>query len=128
MSQLDCEGVDGEAFNFGPHEYYGVENSLLATKICDLWGEGIMWRSGMPRDEPFEKQSLSWDKARQRLAWQPAYTLYEAISETTSWYREWADRGKDVGEGGMLEFNQSLIRKHQEAARTLGISWAQEMQ
>jgi len=127
MSKLDCEGIDGEAFNFGPHEYFGVENSLLATKICDLWGEGIRWRSGMPRDEPFEKQSLSWDKARQRLAWQPAYMLYEAMSETTSWYREWADRGKDVGEGGMLEFNQSLIRKHQEAAHTLGVLWAQEM-
>jgi CDP-glucose 4,6-dehydratase len=126
MSRLDCEEVDGKAFNFGPHEQYGVENTLLATKICELWGTGPMWRSGTPRDEPFEKQSLSWDKARRWLAWQPAYTLYEALRDTQRWYREWSDRGKTSGEGGMYEFNKSLIREHRDAARRLGIWWAQE--
>jgi CDP-glucose 4,6-dehydratase len=36
MSRLESDGVDGEAFNFGPHEPYGVSNGLLATKICEL--------------------------------------------------------------------------------------------
>ena len=126
MSKLDNEGVDGEAFNFGPHEQYGVENALLATKICELWGEGISWQSGPPRDEPFEKQSLSWDKARQRLAWQPAYTLYEALRDTARWYRAWAEKEKTSSKGSMFDFNRSLITDHQDAARRLGISWVQE--
>ena len=87
MSRLDCKSVDGEAFNFGPHEQHGVENGLLAAKICELWGEGIMWECGPARDEPFEKQALSWDKARERLGWQPAYTLHEGLCATVRWYR-----------------------------------------
>ena len=124
MSKLDCDGVSGEAFNFGPHEQYGVENGLLATKICELWGSGVMWQSGPPRDEPFEKQSLCWDKARLQLGWQPAYTLYETLRETTRWYKEWAGNGEAVSEGDLWEFNVSLVKEHRGAARRLGIAWA----
>lgn len=124
MSRLDRDDVAGEAFNFGPHEQYGVPNSLLATKICELWGAGIDWQSGQPRTEPFDKQSLSWDKAQQRLDWQPAYTLYEALSDTTLWYRKWAEGGANLTSGGMHEFNRSLIQKHRDAAKRLGIRWA----
>jgi CDP-glucose 4,6-dehydratase len=126
MSELDNEGVDGEAFNFGPHEQYGVENALLATKICELWGEGMSWQIGPQREEPFEKQSLSWDKARQRLAWQPAYTLYEALRDTVRWYRAWSEKEGASSKGGMFDFNRSLIADHVDAARKMGISWAQE--
>lgn len=126
MSQLDKEDVNGEAFNFGPHEVYGVENALVATKICELWGNGIMWKKGPRPDriEPFQKQSLAWDKARQRLGWQPAYTLQEALRDTTLWYKQWAESGKAAGEGGMYEFNRELIHTHRQAARSLGIQWA----
>lgn len=131
MSKLDCEGVDGEAFNFGPHsrsdEQYGVQNARLATDICRLWDPRIKWEPGPPRDEPFEKQALSWEKARQRLDWQPAYELDRALRDTTRWYKEWAGRGKDAGEGGMYEFSTSLIQEHRNAARELGIAWAQEL-
>ncbi|MCI0719376.1 MAG: GDP-mannose 4,6-dehydratase [Acidobacteria bacterium] len=122
MSQLDCEDVDGEAFNFGPHEQYGIENALLASEICELWGNGVTWQSGTPRDEPFEKQSLSWEKARERLGWQPAYTLSEALRATVRWYREWAERGKAAGEGGMYEFNRALIAEHLAAVHELGVA------
>lgn len=124
MSCLDCEGVDGEVFNFGPHERYGVENALIATKICELWGGKIAWRTGTPRQEPFEKQSVSWEKAHNRLAWQPAYTIYEALRDTTRWYKEWAARGKEAGEGAMFEFNKALVKIHQQAAQKLSIPWA----
>ncbi len=122
MSQLDRDGVDGEAFNFGPREQYGVENAALATEICELWGAGVTWQSGAPRDEPFEKQSLSWEKARERLGWQPTYTLSEALRATVRWYREWIERGKAAGEGGMYEFNRTLIAEHLAAARKSGVA------
>lgn len=126
MSRLDQDGVDGEAFNFGPHERVGVKNADLAAKICALWNPGISWKAGPPREEPFERQSLSWDKARQRLAWRPAFTLDEALRDTYRWYKEWFDRGKKSGEGSLQAFDHDLIGEHRDAARRQGIRWALE--
>ena len=128
MSRLDRKEVAGEAFNFGPYEQFGVSNGLLATKICDLWGSGVMWKGGAPREEPFEYQSLRTEKSRQRLGWQPAFTLYEALRATTSWYRAWAELGTKVTEGCMYDLNCSLIAEHRAAAARLGVEWAREEQ
>jgi CDP-glucose 4,6-dehydratase len=124
MSMLDHDGIAGEAFNFGPYEQHGVPNALLATKICELWGTGVMWRSGHPREEPFDLQSLAFDKSRQRLGWRPAYTLYEALQATTRWYQEWNRQRGSGTEHSMYEFNRALLREHQTSARNLGIAWA----
>jgi len=124
MSQLDREGVAGEAFNFGPHEQLGVSNALLATKICELWGTGVLWKGGAPREEPFAYQALRTDKSRQRLGWRPAFTLDEALRDTTNWYKAWASLGSNVSEGCMYALNCSLITDHRTAAARLGVRWA----
>lgn len=126
MSKLDQDGINGEPFNFGPHERFGVENGLVASKICQIWGSGMQWQSTQPRSEPFEKQSLNWDKARQHLGWQPAYTVYEALLDVAVWYRAWVERGQGARPGSMVDVNQALIKTHQGAARHMGIGWAQE--
>ena len=124
MSRLDEAGVDGEAFNFGPHERYGIANGLLATKICEAWGGNTMWRTTNPRTEPFEKQSLAWDKAQQRLAWQPALTLYETVQELTYWYQAWNKQQRQEDSTCRATINQTLIRRHQRAAAHMQIWWA----
>lgn len=124
MSRLDQEGVAGEAFNFGPYEQFGVSNALLATKICELWGTGVQWKGGAPREEPFTYQSLRADKSRQRLGWRPAFTLYEALCATTIWYKAWARLGSNVTVGCMYELNCLLIAEHRAAAARLGLQWA----
>jgi CDP-glucose 4,6-dehydratase len=124
MAKLDNHGVAGEAFNFGPYEQHGIPNALLAAKICKVWGGNTMWRAGNPRDEPFEYQSLAFDKSRERLDWSPAYTLYEAIDGAARWYKEWAHWRKESREGGLAELNASLINEHRRAAARLGIPWA----
>jgi len=123
MSALDSDDVLGQAFNFGPHEQYGVSNALLATKICELWG-GPMWVKGSHREEPFEHQSLSWGKSRNLLHWQPAFTLHEAISAATKWYRAWSRLGGRTEEGCLYQLNQLLLHEHVTAARHLAIEWA----
>jgi CDP-glucose 4,6-dehydratase len=124
MSNLGKAGVDREAFNFGPHEESEIPNATLATRICELWGGGATWKAGPFRDEPFERQSLSWAKARMRLGWEPAYTLDQALEDTTHWYRSWAARRGSLVEGGMAEVNLALMAKHRETARRIGIAWA----
>jgi len=124
MSQLDQEGIAGEAFNFGPYEQFGVSNALLATKICELWGGGVFWKCSAPREEPFEYQSLSTEKSERLLGWRPAYTVHEALRATTQWYRAWAELGSKITEGCMRELNNSLIAEHRGAAARLGVRWA----
>lgn len=124
MSKLDGASIAGEAFNFGPYEQFGVSNALLATKICDLWGTGISWKSEAPREEPFDLQSLNIEKSQRVLAWRPAFTLYEALSAATTWYKAWASLGSHVKAGCLYELNGSLIDQHRAAAARLGIEWA----
>lgn len=124
MAKLDHDGVAGEAFNFGPYEQPGVSNRLLASKICDVWGGNASWRSGTPRPEPFEYQSLSIEKSRERLSWSPAYTLFEAIQAAARWYRQWADWRQGGDEGGLAALNASLISEHRTVAARMGIPWA----
>lgn len=126
MSKLHQEGIAGQAFNFGPYEQYGVSSSLLATKICEVWGGDITWRSGTPRDEPFEYQALSFEKSRERLRWRPAFTLYEAIQAATRWYKTWGQKRLDAKEGYLHDLNLELMRQHRTAAQHLGIDWAKE--
>ncbi len=123
MSHLDDSGVDGEAFNFGPHERHGVENRLVATKICEIWNNGLRWRTTKTRSEPFARQSLSWEKAQQRLGWQPAYTVHETLEQVANWYRAWAAHAP-VTPGSMAAANLSLIQAHRDAAARLGVAWS----
>jgi CDP-glucose 4,6-dehydratase len=127
LANLHNDGIAGEAFNFGPYEQHGVPNSLLATKICQLWGGNITWRTGRPRVEPFEYQSLAIEKSRERLGWSPAYTLYESIDAAVRWYKEWVQWRKEPREGGLSDCNASLIREHREAAARLRLAWALDL-
>lgn len=124
MSMLDRDGVAGEAFNFGPYEQRGVPNALLATKICELWGGGVTWRGGAPRNEPFDYQSICFDKSRERLQWRPAYTFFEAVHSTTRWYKEWTRQRSGSLQRNMFEFNRELLQEHRISANHLGITWA----
>lgn len=118
---LDRDGVSGEAFNFGPHEH-DVRNADLATRFCRLWGDGMTWRH-TPPPEPFPeipKQTLSWEKARARLGWAPAYTLDEALRDTVAWYRGWETADS------LHALNVDLVRRHHARAREQALAWAEE--
>ncbi len=82
----------GEAFNFGAQEVLGVENGVVATKICEAWGSGVTWEHASGRFEPFEKQSLEWSKAAHVLGWRPAYSIDDTVRDLAHWYRTWGAR------------------------------------
>ncbi len=122
MSRLDESGVQGEAFNFGPEEQSGVPNDRLATLICEKWGNNIKPLIGKLRNEPFATQALSWDKARQRLGWRPAYTLEQGVEDTVEWYRKWSEVSK--GASDLRALNAKLIERHYRTAAEVGAWWA----
>jgi CDP-glucose 4,6-dehydratase len=126
MSRLDEEGMPGEGFNFGPLEVLGVPNGDLATRICDSWGEGPRWETGAARDEPFQAQSLDWSKAEERLAWRPAYTLEDAVRDTTRWYRPWSELGENPADGSLADLTADLLDTHRRAAQDAALAWAHQ--
>ena len=84
----------------------------------------MLWKTGAPREEPFEYQSLSTDKSRRTLGWRPAYDLSETLQATTRWYKAWARLGSNLTEGCMYDLNCLLIAEHRSAAAQLGLEWA----
>jgi CDP-glucose 4,6-dehydratase len=78
-------GVRGEAFNFSAGQPLSVLE--LVRRIAEVMGK----RHLQPRilneaRHEIRAQILVSDKARQRLAWRPRYSLEQALVETIDWY------------------------------------------
>jgi len=121
LAQCHRDGVDGEAFNFGPRETLGVSNGDIATRMCQLWGSGVSWTRGQPRDEPFEHQSLDCAKAERLLGWKGAYSLEQSLVALVSWYKAQAE-GVDADD--LRSLTVAIARQHYTAAREQGLPWA----
>lgn len=88
---LDRADIRGEAFNFGPSE---------PRTVCDVVDalRRLMLREDLTpdirNDAPGEirHQCLSAEKARQKLAWQPRFSLDEGLNRSVAWYREFFGR------------------------------------
>jgi len=79
---------DAEAWNFGPLEHKAVTTSDIVEKAIALWGEGS-WsidESSNPKPE-MHTLKLNWDKAANRLGWQPQYDWKQSIEQTVRWFQ-----------------------------------------
>lgn len=81
-----------EAWNFAPRQEDARPVSWVADRLASGWGVGAGWT----RDEgahPHEARylKLDWSKARERLAWEPRWTLENAIERVVGWYRSFAE-------------------------------------
>lgn len=74
----------GEAFNFSNETQVTVLQ--LVQKILDLMGSRLTPEVRDQADHEIRHQSLSAAKARQRLGWQPLFTLDEGLRRTIPWY------------------------------------------
>ena len=92
--RLDDPALHGHAFNFG------MDDPKSAREMV----EAIIAISDRPDLRPvilneasheIYKQSLSSEKARRMLGWQPRHTLEEGLRRTMGWYREYlAEKGR----------------------------------
>src|SRR5262245_804553 len=79
--------VVGHAFNFSTEIQVTVLE--MVRRIVGLMGSGLEPDvRGEARNE-IQHQYLSAAKARRMLAWEPRYSLDEALAETVGWYREY---------------------------------------
>lgn len=90
--KMDCEGVRGEAFNFGtgrPVSARGIVERIIVLSGRDDLGLQILGQ-GTPRGE-IDAQYLASDKAASRLNWRPHHTLDQGLKETLDWYARYLD-------------------------------------
>lgn len=82
-----------DAFNFGPEQ--GDQRSVgeLISAACDHWPGD--WSDASDPSAPHEagRLTLSIEKARLKLRWQPRWNFARAVAETARWYRDVAAGG-----------------------------------
>ena len=79
-------GFTGEAFNFGTETPVSV--LALVQRILERMDAGHLEpRILNQASREISRQYLDCGKARERLEWQPRYSLDDALDETIEWYR-----------------------------------------
>jgi dTDP-glucose 4,6-dehydratase len=93
LCAAEAEGVEGEVLNLGTGTEIKVGD--LAEKIIRLVGRRVevVCDEERLRPEQSEVQRLLSDnsKARQKINWQPEYTLEKGLEQTIQWVREHLD-------------------------------------
>ncbi len=79
-----------EGWNFGPRDEDARPVQWIAEHLCEHWGDGASW-SLQPGSHPHEASFLKLDisKARQRLQWEPCWSLETALKRITEWHQAW---------------------------------------
>lgn len=95
-----------EGWNFGPRDDAAVPVRHIADRLARLWGAGAHWEHA-PGEHPHEANVLLLDssKARQRLDWQPRWSLNEALERTVSWHQAYRV-GEDCRETGLKQIRE----------------------
>ncbi len=82
--------VFAEGWNFGPKEEDARPVLWLVERLCQAWGQGASWQQ-QPGNHPHEANYLKLDisKAKQRLHWEPRWSLDTTLTKIIEWHQAW---------------------------------------
>ena len=103
---LAMNGRDfGAAWNFGPLPDSVQSVETVVRRLAARWPEPVAW-TVTPEAQPHEAGVLALDSslARQRLGWQPRWSLDEALAQTVAWQAAWA-AGQDMRQVTLDQIN-----------------------
>jgi CDP-glucose 4,6-dehydratase len=80
-----------EGWNFGPNDDDVKPVRWIADLMASRWSSDAAWEMDS-KSHPHEANYLKLDisKARQRLAWQPRWSLDITLSKIIAWHKAWA--------------------------------------
>jgi CDP-glucose 4,6-dehydratase len=85
-----------EGWNFGPQDADARPVGWIVDKLVTSWGRNASWiRDQAPQVHEANYLKLDISKARQRLAWEPRWSLDTALDRITQWHHAWLD-GQDM--------------------------------
>jgi len=96
LAERLCDSPDyATAFNLGPPESDARTVGWVVDRLAELWPDGI--ERHLPRGDtgPPEARTLKLDssRARERLGWDPPWTLDHALQAVVDWYVAHRDGG-----------------------------------
>ncbi len=114
------EGLDGEAFNFGPDS----RQDMTVVGLIDEMRAG--WPGASRKIDDVHAQDgreatllrLSCDKALRWLNWRPALQLSTTVNLTVDWYQRWWNQDADL-----YNFTISQIEQYTDIATASGLVW-----
>ena len=113
-----------EAWNFGPDKNY---NSLQVEDIVKITMKNWNAKSNIEiqnnSDTLHESKYLLLDssKANQRLGWKNVFTIEQALTETTEWYKTYNEKNKD-----MKQFTIDQIKNYASIAQKNNLVWTKQ--
>jgi CDP-glucose 4,6-dehydratase len=99
-----------EAWNFGPADDDARPVRWIVEQMLERWGSGSWTVDAQPKPHEAGYLKLDWSKARTRLAWEPRWSLAEALSATVDWQRAYL-RGDDI-----RALTMAQIARYEDAA------------
>jgi CDP-glucose 4,6-dehydratase len=118
----DSDGLNGEAFNFGPDAHVNHTVGELLGAMAKRW-TGVRWH--VPKDSEQGGNEarllrLSCDKALFHLNWRAVLQFPETVAFTVDWYRTWHAGGED-----MYAYSVEQIERYCQLAEDRGAAWIQ---
>ena len=109
------DGLNGEAFNFGPpaHQDHSVEE--LVNEIITHW-PGSKWVHKSEGNEARHEAGLlklNCDKALHSLGWKATLSFKETAKYTAEWYRTYYEKGAEAA----LDITKNQINKYMDLAK-----------
>ncbi len=100
------------AWNFGPIDEDARPVQWIVEKMCASWPKGGKWKlqDGV---HPHETRYLKLDiaKARQRLKWEPRWSLQCALSRILEWHQAWLSN-QDMREICIKQIKSYVSKTH----------------
>lgn len=99
-----------DAFNFGPDPQGNRTVADVLERLQSHWSE-LHWHT-TASPQPHEAGLLQLDstKARQKLRWQPGWTLDQTLEMTAAWYRAYIESGRVISREQLAAYCMALER------------------
>jgi len=109
------DGLNGEAFNFGPPAHQNNTVEELVNEIITHWpGSGWLDKS-LEKNAPHEASllKLNCDKALHALGWQATLNFKETAKWTADWYRTYYEKDTEL----VAEITVKQIKEYMNLAK-----------
>ena len=122
LYQKEREGLNGEAFNFGPSSDVNKPVSDLISEMNKYWDDGKWHKneSAMGAKKEANLLKLCCDKALHRLDWLPNLSFQETVEFTVNWYKNYYLQKIS----SIREYTLGQISSYEDLAKKRKRAWA----
>lgn len=114
------DGLNGEAFNFGPDPHVNQTVSELLDTMANRW-PGVRWQVPEGHEQGGHEATLlklSCDKVLFYLKWRAILQFNETVDFTVDWYRAWHSGSQDL-----FGYTSRQIERYCQLALERGAPW-----